>query len=173
MLVNLRTAGHWFGRVLYAPAFQLTACLLLPALVSISFYQLKKRNFTRMEVLEPYAPAAEAPKWRLETVRLKHGRYEIEGWVTQEPQHTFWLRPRIVLVPPNGANSLVIRARMVLRPDVSAAMGTFEGLHFSGFRAVFRKKNLPIEPGSKIMISIEKNGKRVLIDTGHTLPDAP
>ncbi|WP_198969160.1 hypothetical protein [Xylophilus sp. ASV27] len=142
----------------------------MPAVISVFFYQYKKRNYTRTEVAGNYVAAAEAPKWSFDEIRLKDGRYEIAGWITDEPRNGFWLKPRIVLVPLHQNKAIEIRTRMVLRKDISAKMGIAEGLNFMGFRAVIRKKYIPVEDGARIMISVERNGKRVLVDTGRSLP---
>lgn len=168
-LQKVRCAGTW---VMHSPGCQIALCFLVPAAVGLSLYQAKQHNFTVVTVPAISGAKPVETQWGIDRLRFEHGQYEIEGWVTDLPHSFSWLKPRVVLVPPDQNQGVSVRTRMVPRPDISAALGYDGELHFSGFRATFLPRYVPVVPGARVFISVEHKGQRVLIDTGHTLPAA-
>lgn len=164
---------EFFWRKVQSPAWQLAFCILLPLVASVGLYQLKQGRFIRVSGMVQAPVQVDGVLWDVPQIRLDeaHGRYEIAGWVADK-KNVAWLRPRVVLVPQYRTDGLEIRTALVVRKDVSDYIADGRELHFSGYKAFVRARDLPHAPGAHVYLSIERGGQRILIDTKTSLPEA-
>ena len=156
----------------------LALCFLLPAAVVFAVMQVKQRSYAELgpQALVP-TPLPPVVQWHLEDGRLRpDGRYQVWGWVVEHAKEPRWLKARVVLVNAQRDRGLALATNMVLRPDVSAAVGDGRTDHRSGFSTEVLAP--PVDGGGyhRIYLAFERDMQRLLVDTGRSLrtrPDAP
>ena len=153
-----------------AAVWQVLLCIGLPAvLCGVLFYARHDRS-SPITVASSPPTALPGLLWDVPYIeRDAQGRYMVAGWVADRFD-VRWLKPRVVVVPQQQAHGVEIRTRAVVREDVRAAMEDGRIVSYSGFKAYLRPQDLPAAAGARIYLSVEREGQRVLVDIGKTLP---
>lgn len=145
--------------------------MLVPAVVCMSLYATKQRPAVHSKPLPAPVQTVEGLQWSIESARLEDGVYHVTGWVVEPHNDSFWLHPRIVLQGGDAGQFMELRANVVQRPDINAALGGKRNMAFSGFHALVKKTH--VAPGPlRVLLSVRRGGERVLIDTQTSLPEA-
>lgn len=145
--------------------------MLLPALACVGLYAFKQQPAVHRKPLPEPVHMVEGLQWGIDSARLESGVYHVTGWVAEPQNDSFWLHPRIVLQGADPGQFMELRANMVPRPDINAALGGERNMAFSGFHAVAKETH--VAPGPwRVLLSVRRGGERVLIDTHTSLPGA-
>jgi hypothetical protein len=150
--------------------WQVLVCIGLPAVLCAVLFHARHDRLSSIAVMSSPPVALPGLLWDVPSIqRDAQGRYMVAGWVADRFD-VRWLKPRVVVVPQQQMHGVEIRTRAVVREDVRAAMEDGRIVSYSGFQAYLRTQDFPAAAGARIYLSVEREGQRVLVDIGKTLP---
>jgi len=156
-------------------AFRILMCFVLPVAVTLAFYAWQQARLRR-----PVAVAAADIRPLPADVRLSveslpapdRKRYRVSGWVAREAGGQRQLmRPTLLVVAPDGhGTEFRVNQRRKGEPPPRGDHGRFDG--FDGFEVELKARQLPADRPLRLVLAVQRDGRRELLDTGTVLKEA-
>ena len=163
-----RCAGRFFLRPW---VWQSLLCFALPLAVSLAAHRTRHQDFVRAADIAVTAGASDLYAVQLDPVEVQKRYFVITGKVAQRGKDTFWTKPRVIVAAAGHDHGLSFAANAVETETAWPGDGKKHG--HSGFRAIVPKKAVASAGPLSILLSLEEQGRRVVIDTHRSLPAVP